>query len=353
MLKKALIIANNNNWMTWDQKISGIKEFYAPILSLEITVVHTTFTDIPLVNYSGVNDGSSGSEREISSFLVSKDWYAKYIIPVAQGYDFVLFCLAPSDISTNLVPWGAETVDITIFGGNENDGVTQQDRNGVARNLGNSFVLICCHEISHGLYALFSLTDNTHYYFYGANPGGIFNDLNPAIKKMEEQTMSYDIIIAKLKAIYKQYFTMQNVQTPNSLKVYTCAKEAINATLVPANDDPELGCAISVSVLIREKAEIDIKETVSTAELLQELIDSPKFVEVQVPLAGDIVVAATGTSKIPNTPVPHGHTGICAYYGIISNDSSTGLMGENYTLDSWKQRYDVLGGYTSRFFRAV
>lgn len=142
-------------------------------------------------------------------------------------------------------------------------------------------------------------------------------------------------------------------QTVNSMNIYAEAKACLGQSLVPVGDDPELGCAVSVSVLLNEKCGIPIKVTQSTYELLQELISSPRFREVYIPIFGDIIISPTGTSTISNTPITHGHVGCVAKYGILSNNSYTGLWGENYTLDSWRKRYQVQGGYPVRFFRAV
>lgn len=140
--------------------------------------------------------------------------------------------------------------------------------------------------------------------------------------------------------------------TPNSQKVYDISKSCLGTSLVPIGDDPEVGCAISMTVILREKCGFNIAETLSTADFLNELIASQLFDEVTVPLPGDVIISATGTSAIPNTPISHGHCGTIGEFGILSNNSLTGLFSEIYTLDTWKQRYAVQGGYPMRFFRA-
>lgn len=144
-----------------------------------------------------------------------------------------------------------------------------------------------------------------------------------------------------------------NLPTINSQKVYDQAKACLGISLVPVGDDRELGCAISVTVLLKEKVGMDIQEVLSTNELLGNLIKSPYFQEVANPLAGDIVISATGTSTLPNTPITHGHVGIVGLHGIMSNNSYTGLWSEFYTLETWKERYSVQGGYPIRYFRAL
>lgn len=144
-----------------------------------------------------------------------------------------------------------------------------------------------------------------------------------------------------------------NQQTETSKKVYLWAKQCLGESLVPVGDDREYGCAISVTVLLKEKMGLNIKETLSTLELLHMLEKSTIFKEISDPLPGDIIISATGTSTLPNTPIKHGHTGVVAKYGILSNNSYTGLWSEFYTLESWKKRYEIQGGYPTRFFRAL
>lgn len=137
-------------------------------------------------------------------------------------------------------------------------------------------------------------------------------------------------------------------------KIYEQAKAALGTSLVPVGDDPDVGCAISATVLLKERCGMDIKETLSTLEFLHEIEASPLFQEVfDFGEMGDIWIDATGTSIIPNTPITHGHCGVLGKFGIMSNSSLTGLWSEFYDKDSWKQRYEIQGGYPTRKFRAV
>lgn len=144
----------------------------------------------------------------------------------------------------------------------------------------------------------------------------------------------------------------KNQQTQNSTFLYLTAKQCLDTRMVPSQDSIDVGCAISVNAVHQKAFEKQIGGGTSTWLLLQSLIASSEFEEVQIPLAGDIIISATGTSTIPNTPI-EGHTGIMGNYGIMSNNSLTGLWMEYYTLDTWKERYQVEGGYPTRFFRRL
>lgn len=149
------------------------------------------------------------------------------------------------------------------------------------------------------------------------------------------------------------------MQTTNSLAFYNASREALFAkeSLVPVGDDPDVGCAISVNELAIRVLGHEIGGGTSTYNLLQALIESPLFDEVILPLPGDIIISATGTSILANTPIKNGHTGVVMALpeedkGICSNNSLNGLWQETYTIASWNNRYHVQGGYPVRFFRA-
>lgn len=80
--------------------------------------------------------------------------------------------------------------------------------------------------------------------------------------------------------------------------------------------------------------------------------------QVYIPAPGDAVVSPTGYGMKKNpdgTPViPHGHIGYMLLNGrIASNTSKTGLFEDNYSLESWKERWVVRGGYPMEFYRRI
>lgn len=141
-----------------------------------------------------------------------------------------------------------------------------------------------------------------------------------------------------------------NNQTDNSKKLYATAKSLLSTVIVPQGFKPELGCAISVTTVIN-KIGLTITNTASTFLLLDELINCGLFSEVTDPLAGDVIISATGTSAVPNNTISHGHCGILGNFGIMSNDSISGKWKEKWTLSEWQDYYEKQGGYPTRFFR--
>lgn len=143
-----------------------------------------------------------------------------------------------------------------------------------------------------------------------------------------------------------------NEQTQNSMRLYEEAKAHLDKNLCENFED---GCAETVSNLILLALGPVIIATASTYMLLRTLCASSSFKEVGTfeALPGDIIISATGTSTISPPPFPHGHTGIVARYGILSNNSDNGLLQEKWNLDSWDDHYAVAGGYPTRVFRPL
>ena len=135
----------------------------------------------------------------------------------------------------------------------------------------------------------------------------------------------------------------------NRLILYETAKASLGRDASPldrAND--ALGCAESVNAIHKKAFGFEIGGSTSTALLFEALVDSPYFDRVSNPLPGDVIISPTGSG---NGRVAHGHTGIVAKQGIMSNDSDTGTWELNYTMDMWKRYYGQKGGFIVAFFR--
>lgn len=141
---------------------------------------------------------------------------------------------------------------------------------------------------------------------------------------------------------------MQNLQTPQSETLANVTRENIGKDLSPTQD--AFGCAETVCTLTH-LAFSDTWKTLSTKELYDHLFISPAYAKVTVPLAGDIIVSPTG---LGNGRIANGHTGVVQEGGLIaSNDSYTSKLELNYNLESWAQRYGVVGGFPIAYFRRI
>jgi hypothetical protein len=165
-----------------------------------------------------------------------------------------------------------------------------------------------------------------------------------------------------LEALRRQLEAMLSTLTnlrltdENRLKLYEAAVKALGTDASPNDVAPdELGCAETVNELVKNTFGEYINARygiTSTYWLYKALKENILFKEVFIPSPGDVVISPTGYGK--NPAIPNGHTGIVMLGGkIASNDSRTGKFEENYTIDTWSQRYVRNGGYFMKFFRRI
>lgn len=136
----------------------------------------------------------------------------------------------------------------------------------------------------------------------------------------------------------------------NRIKLYLSAIQYLGTDASPNDVAPdELGCADSVSQILKNTFPKIIRGSVSTAELFNQLNTSSKFKRVKLYKPGDIVISPTGKGKTGK--IRNGHVGIVSENDrIMSNSSATGQWTENYTVTTWVKRYREQGGYPIYFF---
>lgn len=147
--------------------------------------------------------------------------------------------------------------------------------------------------------------------------------------------------------------TIGTPATDNSKKLYTMAASLLGQVLGSDNAADGYGafaCAESVNAVAMKAFGKPIGGGASTSAMLAALYDTTRFVEVLGPLPGDIIICATGTSIYGANF--HGHVGIVAKYGILSNNSEDGKFEEDYTLETWKESFTARG-FPTHFFRML
>lgn len=133
--------------------------------------------------------------------------------------------------------------------------------------------------------------------------------------------------------------------------LYNLAKSLLGLHLTLDNSIPQdTGCAEAISKILSLEGINDIGASgiPGTASLYQWLKSHPSFEEVTAPNEGVIIISPTGmgSGKV------EGHVGILGKFnvqynqdwGIMSNDSNTGLLREQWSLNAWKQYYAGYGG---------
>lgn len=152
----------------------------------------------------------------------------------------------------------------------------------------------------------------------------------------------------RIKDLFAQLFLMDNQQTEKSKRLYEVTMSNIGKDLSPIED--KFACAETVYTLLH-LAFGDTYKTRSTREAYDHMMISPYYARVQSPLPGDIVISATGYG---NGNISNGHMGIVLDDGkIASNNSYNSKLEINYNLESWKQRYGVIGGFPIAYYRRL
>jgi hypothetical protein len=168
---KLLVLANHLDWASLPAKIEAVKAFYAPVCNLDIEIrrvsLYPTYALYP----------------ELAPlYVIDRGYYDLNIAaPNALAADIILFVTeAPLNIATyegymsfnNVGPW-----ETTVFAHGENDH-TYVD----GKDLGDAFVLMACHELSHAFYRICGKRDATHRCFPSAEqlPGFAPHDVLPS-----------------------------------------------------------------------------------------------------------------------------------------------------------------------------
>lgn len=115
----------------------------------------------------------------------------------------------------------------------------------------------------------------------------------------------------------------------------------------------ELGCAKTVNNIFKNVLGYVVGGDVSTAKMLEEVVNNPNFIEITTPntIVGDIILSATGTG---NGTIAHGHVGVLGENGVIySNNSAKDMLDDHLTAETWKSYFTIKGGFKPRYFRAI
>lgn len=157
-------------------------------------------------------------------------------------------------------------------------------------------------------------------------------------------------ILLRILALLKDFLLKPDFSARGRL--YLGAISSLGKDASPNDIAPdEYGCAETVNDIHRKVFGSPIGGDVSTYRMYQALMKHPRFLGVDTPLEGDVIISPTGYG---NGGLTNGHVGIVGKGGIVmSNDSGTGLFSENFTLNSWRKRYVGKGGYPVKFFRRV
>ncbi len=187
---KVLLIVNNQKWKTWNSKIQTLKDWFKPAVDLEFTLSHVDFKKIPFVP---VDNGKE----------IDPKWYNENILPLAGGYDVVMF-------SVPLKQWKGEKIrgrwtrgDIQkIQLGADESGTYEYNK---IKHEGGRWFNIARHELCHAISAILKIQDRTHYWWELGNLEQILNEFKvkktPPIVLIERNTKTKNQTTGNLTAI--------------------------------------------------------------------------------------------------------------------------------------------------------
>lgn len=140
----------------------------------------------------------------------------------------------------------------------------------------------------------------------------------------------------------------------NREKIYGAAMSCLGSDVSPDDKvSDEVDCANTVSIILTKALGSFKEASISTYTLYRNLSNSEDFERVDSPLEGDIVISPTGYQGYGGK-LSNGHVGIVGQRTLImSNTSATGKFENNYTLQSWRDRYVGLGTYPMVYFRKL
>lgn len=198
MTYKILILSNNCKWKSWDKKIQELKAWFEPTIQLEITLKHTTFTDVPFEGYQAVD--------KIVLTQLDQKWYEKNL--VKKGFDIILFQMKSKE-------WKCLPIEgkySGLFGGTGKIQIGCDEKgnynfNGVEYP-GDKWFNLARHEICHALYALQGKTDNTHKWWFVGN-------LDQVLKELSQSaivTTVTDVITPPKKYKYFNYSEVEGLK---------------------------------------------------------------------------------------------------------------------------------------------
>jgi len=160
-------------------------------------------------------------------------------------------------------------------------------------------------------------------------------------------------VIIKLKELIvlkEQEVPIVKQETKNDI-LYKTALRLLNTDASPKDMvDDDVACVDTLNNVYKTAFGTEIsRNVVSTIALYDILVKDKRFYRTTEPIKGTIILCVTGTGNGKML----GHVGIQGIHKIISNDSTTGLLKDRYSYQTWYNRYVKLGGFKMHFFNLI
>lgn len=138
----------------------------------------------------------------------------------------------------------------------------------------------------------------------------------------------------------------------NRWKVYATSLSCLGIDITPKDSVPDNVACVDTATTILRLAGIDIPYMTYTPNMFRYMDEQKtKFKRVTTFEPGNIIISPTGFG---NGKLSNGHVGIIGFdEEIMSNDSSSGLFVQNYTVKKWAEFYRGKGGFPIYVFKPL
>lgn len=175
-----VVVANNTDWPTLWDKMAAVRQFYAPVCDLRVSIEHTRMQPVFNNSYPGL----------APLYVLDRGWYdVNVTMPMIKKHpdvDIIIFIVSEKDRHglptysglmdfNNLGPW-----EITMFVNGEGDSIFKD-----GRNYGSEFEVITEHELSHAFYYYCGKQDDTHLHFPGGRNDVILPDPTAVLRDFD------------------------------------------------------------------------------------------------------------------------------------------------------------------------
>lgn len=147
--------------------------------------------------------------------------------------------------------------------------------------------------------------------------------------------------------------------TPTEERLYQVGKDNLGQHLTLNNSvPPEVGCCECASRLFQLAGiSVPTNGIAGTPAMAAWLLSNPDFLLIDAPEQGAVVIEVTSTGN----GTVEGHIGMFAAFGlmyvndwgILSNDSNTGTLREQWNWTDWQDWYEKQGGLKRYIFRPL
>jgi hypothetical protein len=153
---KLLILANKQNWKSWNAKTEALKAWFSAFTELEVDVKKTSLDNVKFDGYIRTDN------KKFVGLKLNDNWIEKNIVPLAKGYDVVILSMREKDWQGGDIQAKFEGtyggIRVMALGSSEKGDYNFQG----VKYPGDKWFNLARHELCHAIYDILGKQDNTH-----------------------------------------------------------------------------------------------------------------------------------------------------------------------------------------------